>query len=136
MTTKKDKERTEEKICAGAAETIVLGGVGYQLAPASLNASDEWQEHYFRTIKPIVETIMASRSEEEIVPYEKLFETLTLVTPKIVAELVFKYWPGLPEAKIRETASREEITEAFKVVCLMELGPTRAALPIMMGAAT
>ena len=136
MTTEKDKARTEEQICAGAAEKIILGGVGYQLAPVSLNASDEWQEYYFKTIKPIVETIMASRSEETVVPYEQLFETLTLITPKIVAELVFKYWPGLPEKTIRESASREEITEAFKAVCLMELGPTRAALPIMMGAAS
>ena len=103
-------KRTDEQILAKEPLTIVLGNEKYSVPVLTILKQREWRKFLQETISPLLSVYDAEDTKEGRV--KSLSATLQKF-PEKIAELVFAYCPELPQQKILEEATEEQLAVAY-----------------------
>jgi len=126
-------ERTEEQILTRAPIAIVLGGTEYKIPVLTIAKAIDWRQKLIRTAEDITRPLMRPIKEPlwkrawnllcfwrpRQNPIDAIFAglgTAFIAFPEKVVRLIFEYAPELPQKKIMETATEEEMFVAFSTI--------------------
>lgn len=124
--------RSDAQILAADAESVMLGGVAYSIAPQPRKRTRVFRQKIadkMETLGPAIEAIaMAALSEGNGVSSQTLIESVNFLIRNgadDLLDLVYEYSPELEAAKeiIEETATDGEVASALIVCFMFTFGP-------------
>ena len=107
-------KRTEEDKIVQAGIKVILGGVGYSIAPLVIKDSREWRRKVVALISelPRYAEVTTDTPDE----FGKALDTLLVAMPDKVAGLFFEYAKNLDQGEIEAKATDAELAKAFEQV--------------------
>lgn len=118
----------EDKLCQAGIK-VILGGKEYSIPPLVIRESREWRGKVIKLIAPLPEYANVTIDEAE--KFEKVLSLMLVDMPDQVLNLFFEYAKGLNREEIENTATDEELTQAFNEVVKIAF-PLARALPEAM----
>ena len=104
-------KRSEEDILTQAPIKAKFGGAEYEIKPLRIMKAREWRGKLMEKMKEVgVEMSKEAGGEKQLM---QGLGYVLLQFPTVVADLVFEYCPELPEEKILEDATEEQMAIAF-----------------------
>lgn len=122
-------KRTEEQILTQAPIKVMFGEVEYDIKPLRILKAREWRVTLIEKLKDVMGQLSGQAEGEK-----QLMSALGYVLvqfPETLAELVFAYAEYLPQDKILEEATEEQMAKAFGKI-LQVAFPFQGELRTMM----
>lgn len=107
----KDSKRSEEQIISMAPIVARLGADDYNIKPLRILAQQKWRQDLIDNVTDIMGELSATASTDAV--FLSGLGYAMLKFPEKMLKLVFLYAPDLPQEKIVEEATEEQVARVF-----------------------
>jgi len=108
---------TEDEVIAQSAMSVRLGGKAYDIKPLTLGKAMAWRKKF----APELSKIMAGYGMQSAGPQDYLLAFVD--SAELMTNVVFGYAPDLPAEDILNSATEQEMFQAFATVMGVAFGP-------------
>jgi hypothetical protein len=109
--------QSEDEVVAQSAMTVTLGGTPYDIKPLTLGKAMAWRKKF----APELSKIMAGYGMQSAGPQDYLLAFVD--SAELMTGVVFGYAPDLPQDTILDSATEQEMFQAFATVMAVAFGP-------------
>lgn len=129
MIASNELKRSEEQILTQAPIQVKFGDIDYDIKPLRILKARDWRAKMIEKMQEVTGRMLARVDGEK-----QLMGALGYVLlefPEVLADLVFSYSPELPQSKILDEATEEQMAKAFGKI-LQVAFPFQGELKTMM----